>query len=325
LATGPDADQFRELYELYVRPNYPETDDYVNFVLNVHQKGADEFGYFTKKKTIWTLSETNKSIGYTVVTEKRGGCIKFGPTVIVPDRRGDGYGTAFRLLVEKQYPQARKAYNTLPDDNLAALKYVLKAGYQIEAHLREQYRVGAGELVVGKLLDSPTTPPLLPNRPMIRGRVYVTSGRDLDQATLQQATTDLLSDYYSALDPGFVSGLIKGMQGPFSLSRKSKQVFLAIRADHPVGLLIVTPKRGGAVKCAPLIVRGDDEESFRLLLDAADQAFPDRPNRRFYLQLPLYSPVLIALARTLGYEIEGVLREPYRRGVDLLALGRSRN
>jgi predicted transcriptional regulator len=323
LADKSEEELFAELYKLYVVANYPDSEDYVDFVVRIHRSDHDRFGYFTKRKTIWTLAKEGKPIGFTVVTEKRGGSIKFGPTVIVPVERGRGVGTAFRLMVEKQYPEARKSYNTLPDDNLAALRYVIRAGYRVEAHLSEQYRRRSGELVVGKMLNPPSAFPRLMIGEVIGGDLSIVDGRDLAPDVFDRCVTNLLRHYYSEVDSGFVTGLINAMAGQGSLATKYKRVFFAMRGNTAAGIAIVTPKRGGALKCSPLMTSGEDRECMRSLLDAVEKPFADRGIRKIYIHVPLLAAWMLDTALSLGFIPEGILREPYHPGIDVIALGRT--
>lgn len=323
LVREADIAMFRENFVLHVLPNYPESEDYPDFVTNIHFEGEDVFGYFTKAKKVWVFKRGDAVVGFTVVSEKRGGSIKFGPTIILPEWRGRGYGAPFRLLAEQQYPHARKCYNTLPDNNLAALRYVLRAGYQIEAHLMEQYRRGSGEIVVGKLLVPQSAAPDLPPEPITRsGRLNIRDATSIKAGELTPLLQELLGDYYDEVNEGYVQGLVKAMTSSFSLSHKSKRMFLAQRGDHPVGVVIATPKRGGALKCSPLVVKGDDDECLVALLDSCARAFPERPFHKMYCHLPLLSLSLIRAAKRQGFCVEGVLREPYKTGIDMIALGR---
>jgi predicted transcriptional regulator len=315
--------RFRELYDLYVKPNYPDSGDYVDFVIRIHSKGSDPFGYFTKKKTVWTLFRGSEILGFTVATEKRGGSVKFGPTILAPEFRGQRIGSEFRLLVEKEYPKARKFYNTLPDDNLAALRYVLRADYYVEAHLRRQYKSDRGELVVGKLLKPAASITAAPVWSLPVGELIIQDAREISRSQLEIIIVELLSRFYDEVDSSYVKGVLAAMAGPFSLSRKTKRVFIAKRGGSASGIIIATPKRGGALKCSPLVVRGDDVESLRELLHAACQAFPERGFHKVYCHLPLMASQLIGAAVKLGLKPEGLLKEPYKRGVDLIALGRA--
>jgi predicted transcriptional regulator/RimJ/RimL family protein N-acetyltransferase len=323
LASREEESRFRELYDLYVKPNYPDSGDYVDFVIRIHSKGSDPFGYFTKRKTIWTLFRNEAVLGFTVATEKRGGSVKFGPTILSPEFRGQRIGSEFRLLVEKEYPNARKFYNTLPDDNLAALRYVLRADYYVEAHLRRQYRSDRGELVVGKLLKPAASMTAAPIWSLPVGESVIQDAREISRPQLEITIVELLSHFYDEVDSSYVKGILAAMEGPFSLSKKTKRVFVAKHGGIASGIIIATPKRGGALKCSPLVIRGEDVGSLQQLLDAAFQAFPERRFHKVYCHLPLMASRLIRTAVELGFKHEGLLKEPYKRGVDLMVLGRA--
>lgn len=317
---------FKNLYDRHVKPSYPESEDYAETVLASHFGAIDPYGYFTKKKTVWCFFTEDQSqpVGFTVVTEKRGGSIKFGPSVIDPVLRGLGLGSAFRLLVEKEYPHARKAYNTLPDDSPAALSYVLKAGYQIEAHLASQYRSDRGEIVVGKFLQIPkrTVQHFSLTRELLQGPLTIKSGVDVEAQSLQDILEDTLSYAYEEIDANFAAAVQRAACSPqLNLSKKSKRVFVAYRASTPVGVLIVTPKRGHALKCT-LALKALDSEAFSALLRQALCAFPERELRKFYMHVPDFDTWMLAEAKADGFSPEGILRQPYKVGVDMVVLGK---
>jgi hypothetical protein len=238
--------------------------------------------------------------------------------------------TAFRLLVEDRYPRSRKAYNTLPDDNMAALAYVLSAGYRVEAHLAGQYREKRGELVVGKLLrSSPANAGVLsridrtPSYHERQGSVVIRDGNDLAPEVRERAVCDLLAGAYDEIDAAFVRAIeMASRASRVDLSKKSKRFFVALRGGEPVGLVVATPKRGHALKCSPLALVGQDPEAFQDLLQHAYSAFWARQWRKAYLHVPYDAVWLQSAARAQGFVVEGLLREPYKPGVDMVVLGR---
>ncbi|MDR2652368.1 MAG: hypothetical protein LBC68_08670 [Prevotellaceae bacterium] len=125
-------------------------------IIEKHKLGVDNNGYFTKKKTIWKgLDESNNIVAFTVVSEKRGGSIKFGPTIVDKTKIRQGIGSNFRLLVENYYQNLgyRKAYSTTNIKNYPAIYYILKIGYKIELHLQKHYSKYSDELVLSKMLN----------------------------------------------------------------------------------------------------------------------------------------------------------------------------
>lgn len=319
-----EANLFTSLYERYVRPHYPDSEDYAAFVLKSHKAGIDEIGYLTKRKIIWILWRHGNPVGFTVVTEKRGGSIKFGPSALVPAARGEKLGTALRLLVEAKYPLARKAYNTLPDYNTPALRYVLRAGYQIEAHLQDQYRPASGEYVVGKLLRRPVfalSGDLADQ--CTKGRLRICSGSQFSCSELALLVATLLEGHYKEIDTTFSRSLLSAMQRESkTFSAKYKKLFIAIRGVQPVGIVIATPKRGGALKCSPLVVRGIDSLCMQALIEKASGAFPEHALRKLYFHIPVQCQWMITTALRMEFIQEGILREPYIEGTDMAVFGR---
>lgn len=328
LAATGDSRLFKSLYNDYVKPHYAESEDYAEFVTSSHFASEDYFGYFTKRKTIWSFYKEplNHPIGFTVVTEKRGGSIKFGPSVLQRAYRGLGLGSDFRILVEGCYPYARKAYNTLPDTNLAALSYVLKAGYKVEAHLLDQYREGQGEFVVGKLFHEDVKSGSDRNFPRqdVTGILSVQRAGQIPLEKLHRIVSTLLSGSYDEIDEGFVNGILRACAGEsVMLSHKTKQLFIATRSGTPIGLIVATPKRGGALKCSPIALRSRDSEAFVSLLHHAVNAFPQRHVRKLYMHVPDVDCWMLQQTKAYGFEAEGILRQPYREGVDMTVLGKT--
>lgn len=313
---------FANLYNKFVKPHYLDSEDYASFVLSIHNQRRDRLGYLSKAKTIWSLLHNREPLGFTVVTEKRGGSIKFGPTVLRPTAQGQQMGTAFRILVEQRYPNARKAYNTLPDYNWAALRYVLQAGYRVEAHLRDQYRVGTGEFVVGKVLRPTTYSIKSDYSGYVDGCIVIRDSSFLPPSVICSLAEKFLAKQYDEIDSNFVESLLLATQAPPQFSSKFKKVLVALRGGEPIGLIIATPKRGGALKCSPLAVQAEDVDSMRRLLASAVESFPDKALRKVYLHIPLSSHWMVDTALSLGFLVEGVLREPYREGLDFAVLGR---
>lgn len=319
---------FKLLYNKDIKPSYPESDDYPEFVLESHLASYDPFGYLTKKKTIWGFYIENQvtPVGFTVVTEKRGGSIKFGPSALSHEHRGLGLATQFRLLVENEYPNARKAYNTLPDNNLAALSYVLKAGYKVEAHLAKQYHEQNGEFVVGKLLKNPLikyNPITLVRDKKIDQPLIIKDWEEEPDKNIEKIVAEFLVYAYEEINTEFIEGIKVASNNSYvELSKKSKKLFLAKRGEEFIGMIIVTPKRGGSLKCSPLALKNDDSEALEKLISTAIEAFPGRSSRKLYLHITDFDTWLLQEIKRLGFIQEGVLREPYKTGVNMFVMGK---
>jgi hypothetical protein len=321
LGSEAEGELFCRIYNDHVKPFYPECDDYATCVLRVYRQGWDDKGYFTRQKLIWTLKVGATAVGFSVVTAKRGGSFKFGPTAILPGHRGRHLGVKFRHLIEAQYPSARKFYATIPDDNIPALRYLIAAGYTIEAHLQAQYRRTQGEIVFGKLLDS-SYPPEIPAQSAPTGDLKIVDGAKLPGQTLSAIVRSLLASSYDEIDEGYIQGLINTISIPINLGEKAKRVAVAFRRELPVGFGIFTPKRGGSLKASPFALCGPDAVGFAALVHWGVNSFPGRTHQKVYMHLPCVVPYLINHAKRLGFGVEGILREPYKPGIDLMVLAR---
>jgi hypothetical protein len=293
--------------------------EFAESIVESHEKGEDPHGLLTLRKTIHVFVSSGTRIGFSVGTEKRGGSVKFGPTVIEQGFQGHGFALQGRRLLEEHYKAKgfRKAYSTIPDSHQEALTYLLKAGYRVEAHLKAHYSRDHGEFVVGKRLgrrgiDTGTVPAMS----IIRERVIVSqsvpSGSDLEAFIASQ-----LSQHYDGLDDGFITELSQARQEAPQEAKPRITLFAKAGADL-VGLCVVSGKRGGAVKIAP-VAGLEDPKVVGSLFDASEE-FSRRQfdARKLYTVVPVDRKVYATELEKRGFEIEGLLIEPYRPGVDML-------
>ncbi|OLD76524.1 MAG: hypothetical protein AUI33_04845, partial [Ignavibacteria bacterium 13_1_40CM_2_61_4] len=173
--------------------------------------GGEQHGLLTIRKTIHVFERSGERIGYTVATEKRGGSVKFGPTVIDLPSQGHGFAVSGRARLEESYKARgfRKAYSTIPDTHHEALIYLLKAGYHVEAHLRSHYSRDHGEFVVGKRLlrgtgIGPTTPSETGPRAPVSFRASPPPAESLWHFVRLH-----LSPFYDGLDTDFVASVLE--------------------------------------------------------------------------------------------------------------------
>src|SRR5574341_353365 len=139
------------------------TPDFARHALAANVTGHDPFGFLTRKKEVLAI-EAGKAglIGFTTLTFKITGCAKSGPTILLPDFRGQGFGARARDAIERycRSKRARKIYCTCPDNDVIVVRYLLRAGYRVEGHLINHYSRKNGEFVFGKMLTKPAKPKL---------------------------------------------------------------------------------------------------------------------------------------------------------------------
>jgi hypothetical protein len=150
-----DRSTFIELVSTEIGNRYPETGEiYAKELLAAASGKMDSFGRSSSGKSIVACYKGFCLLGFTVVTEKVNRTIKFGPSIVLPSARGRNIAVLLRIICENIYASKGyiKAYSTCQASNTPARSYVTRAGYSVEAVLRDHYAVGSTELVFGKLL-----------------------------------------------------------------------------------------------------------------------------------------------------------------------------
>lgn len=326
-----EGERFCELVLRYIPQGYDQIDEnFPQHILLSYFKGYDPFGYFTLRKTIWVLEYEGKMSGFVVATEKRGGSVKFGPTIIEPAYQGRGFGLKLWQEVEEHYAALgkRKVYGTWPAKRIDVLRFATKAGWKLEALLREHYRPKQDEYVSGKMLQ-PSQPFGQPSFRQPPARSQWEGEVSLLKPNQEKAVADFLLSYlplyYDDIDAVFVRSVIAAHkrfgQG---LHLKGKRVFVATQKDRTIGgIAIATPKRGGSVKVGPLVLSPyiDIVKVVQKFIATIKRYFFQMKIRKLYTITPIYESQVIWTFRSLGFEPEGLLREPYKAGVDMVVLG----
>jgi predicted transcriptional regulator/RimJ/RimL family protein N-acetyltransferase len=319
---------FERLCRYHIAPSYDEIDaTFAESIWASHMKGADPVGYFTKSKTVHRLEMGPERliIGYTVTTHKRGGSVKFGPTFLLEDYRGQGFGPRVRRQMDDDLRRSgsRKSYCTIPSTNKAALGYLLKADYRIEAHLKAHYSEDHDELVLGKVL----TPTASVSLREMRAR-YSSTPRMREENPSANEIWSLLGNTmrhdYGGIDRSFAESIhlaaLRYKQGDYS--SKAKRVFTLRDGGKLRGLAVCTPKRGGSVKIAPFICPFG-ESSGALFMDFIAGKLKEIPGmRKLYVLLPLRDLAMQGALRSRGFTPEGTLVEPYKAGSDIRIMSR---
>lgn len=162
---------FIELVTREIGSRYPESgeENTLDLLDAVRRRKTARFGGSTISKVILGLYGTSGAmLGFTVATFKANQTVKFGPTVIVPKYRDHGIASRIRIAAEDVALKAGAflAYSTCNASNVAARRYVMRAGYQLVAKLAVHCVDREDELVFAKRLapssvTGVTTPAIL--------------------------------------------------------------------------------------------------------------------------------------------------------------------
>lgn len=321
-------DHFRELFQgSGVPEDYDDIDkSFLEHILKTHKQQNDPYGYFTDKKVIYTFLKDDEPVGYTVTTWKIGNSVKYGPTILGEEHRGQGLGPRFRQMVDEELKKegVRKAYSTIPDDKIPAYKYLRKSGYQVEAHMKQQYSEEHSELVFGKLLHGGSPGELdNPDRKEAGELEFAVGSSDIEE--LSKFVVESMAPWYENIGKSFVASVVEAEDRDLEddLSKKGKRIYVGHSRGTPKSAVIASKKRGGGVKISPFLtdVLGSEVEKFLGFVEEdLEEELEDA--RKLYTHVPLLDADLVELFRTAGYQPEGLLREPYKDGIDMVFLGK---
>jgi len=326
-----DEEDFKKLTTYYISLWYDDIDNsFAENILKTHQLGYDPAGYFTKKKIIWGGYLDHKLIGFLVATEKRGGSVKLAPGIIKPEYQKTGYGTQLWKNVESYYKenQYRKLYNTGPICRKELLNWVTSLGLELEGQLKEHYRIGQDDYVVGKIINTSTNIKLPPtNNEFSKIKINYTI-RDLhlnDQPAIEKFLLNNMTQYYDEIDRNFIISIFNATQRfEETFKQKGKKVLVVEHNNMIIGICVATPKRGKSVKIVPLIIdkKFMTQDMTKDLIKQLEGFFKKLNYRKFYSILPIQEIDIMNLLKSEGYKTEGLIKEPYKPGIDNIILGK---
>lgn len=314
LLDANDLVDFQKLYIEHVVNNYPFSSSITaQQYIDNHLIGEDPNGLFTKRRVIWKCSIKDNVLGFCLATEKRGGSVKFGPTIIKPELRKKGWGTKFRLGLEEKYRNSgfRKSYCTVGLNNSDTISYLLKIGYRIEVHFKDHFRMGYDELVLGKYLNKNHSP---------IQTTYEHPFSQINDLPFKRKFFNVVSNYCTEYDHHMFETFSHSISDEMSkdeiiFSKKRRKIFFTKESDN---FLVAIPKRGHCVKLFPFMNTNETIQYNDLLFQAMN-FFTQLDFHKFYVLLE-NNETLINYYRNLDFTIEGFISEPYKSNGDLLAL-----
>jgi GNAT superfamily N-acetyltransferase len=322
-------DEFVDLVSKFIRRDYDDIDDsFAQSIIQSHQSEEDPFDFFTKKKVIWSLERHGSLVGFTVATEKRGGSVKLGPVIVEPEFQRKRYGTFLWHELESYYSRRgiRKLFATWPSFRWDFTQFAMNLGWTVEAKLREQYRENQDEYVGSRLLIRSRPSTIEEERWSGQSRCYIVRHyRDSDYLSLQKLMLEVMCESYDEIDSHFVASVVdadKRFNGSFEL--KGKKILLVETDGELASCSICSPKRGGSVKISPFIVnsRLANEAMVCDLLSQIEAFFGRLGYRKLYATIPSAYTSLSNLLLKSKFLNEGLLREPYKPGVNNIFFGK---
>jgi hypothetical protein len=216
----------------------------------------------------------------------------------------------------------RKVYCTAPTTKPAAVSYLLKTGYRIEAHLSRQYHHAHDELVFGTELQAGSVPQAIPSRPILIGPEITKVGAENAAEAAAFLQREFEASYFR-VTPAWVARQIAIAQKPGKQGLKPRFVFAATGVCL-VALCICILKRGGAAKLILLSGTSHVGTLTSLITAVSKEArrLTNGATKRTYTHVPVMDGDLLSAFLSMGYRPEGVIRQPFRRSVDVVALAK---
>lgn len=314
ILSDSDLALFLSLFESEINARYPFSSRMTALAFKEsHLTMRESFGYFSLAKKIWKGIDSNgHALGFTVATEKRGGSVKFGPTLILSGKRNLGIGSQLRRLVEDIYQANgfRKAYSTTNLSNRAGLMYLLKIGYKVELHLQNHFEIGKDELVLSRFLKSSQPKPIS----------QTTTSSDSMPADLtfeeRRMWSDIENDF--DIDATYVNSIRNNLREELCFTEGAFKNKLGKLFVSPCRncIALAIPKRGGCVKLFPIVLSGSSNVDTGLITDVC--RYSGSAIHKLYTLVPARRTGKIRMLKAIGFFAEGLIREPYKRGVDVI-------
>lgn len=297
------------------------TSEYANQALKIHSEGKDKVGFLTVQKLVLSIYNESKTlIGFTVLTFKRGGSVKSGPTVFFEGFRNQGYGQLLRTSLHSYLlkRKVRKIYCTATVVNRDVVNYLLAAGYKVECQLTRQYGI-FDELILGKILI-PSRPSRLKNiatecRKKLESSKLISTGtpKKSDKGPLIAFIQRTFSKDFTKISKKVASSFVEDSfrNSDLAYEQKPKTILIGKLKNELIAACICLPKRGGSFKAVLLSDMDLPSLVFKELIFAVESIATKQRRSKIYYTVPEYRFDHIQNLRELKYSFEGVLIEPY--------------
>lgn len=311
------------------------TTSFAENLIRIDKNGFDEYGFFSLGKDIWVVFDKEESclLGYEVITRKRGGCIKIGPTYIKPFARGKGYAvqTIRELITVYRELGARKVYVTAPLGNQYTLSLDFQhLAFKLEIILHKHYSDKGSERVCGKFIAERTVDtPLIPRVHYGSRKFKSVLINDFGNYSSEEFSRFIVRNMafdYDDIDETFVDGLYNGVNIGLNTNyeKKGKLLVNSFSDSSLESVAVITLKRGGVMKVNPFIIKDDFLcfENIERILEEIEKKAIEYRRRKITFLISVRDIIVANILCCNQYICEGVIREPYKIGIDMIVLSR---
>ena len=329
-------DLFIETITSIIAPKYDEINRcFAERLVEIDLKGYDEYGYFTLGKEIWTIfkRDDNSLVGFEVITRKRGGSIKLGPTYIKPEHRGNRFSKEVIETLCNEYVSygARKVYVTAPLEHIpTAILDFEHLKFKLEAVLNSHYSETSSERVCGKVIKESFEE----EAPVLRisiGKEKVENIQynfsSISFGKLKDFIFEYMSINFGDIDDVFVRSIWNNVATENikkEYEKKEKDIFLSEKNSKINALVVACSKRGGNYKISPFLIANDflNEENIQMLVENIEERAWKIKRRKITFFIPIDEVIISNVLSRRNYYSEGILREPYKMNKDFIVFSK---
>lgn len=313
-----------------IKNDYEEIDqNFAKRLIEIDKMGFDEYGFFTLGKDIWLAFYDDIPIGFEVITRKRGGSIKLGPTYISSKYRGKGFATEMIDRICKKYVKngIRKVYVTAPISNYStAILDYSKLNLKLEAILCKNYSKSSSERVCGKVFTNRNNDDKLVIRvnqgTKLLTKIFKNELMKINFKTLNDFVCKNMQNYFNDIDITFTKTIIDASNEKNKLiyEHKGKDSFAVLDSDKIECLIVATPKRGGNYKVSPFLISDDylNETNIIKIVKELENSANLLNRRKISIFIPVGEIVIANVLSLQQYFCEGILKEPYKENCDVI-------
>ncbi|MFB6225196.1 MAG: hypothetical protein ABEI13_01945 [Candidatus Paceibacteria bacterium] len=140
----------------------------------------------------------------------------------------------------------------------------------------------------------------------------------------EEFVIDSMNYWCTEIDKSFVQSVQEAEYRHLNkdLSKKGKRVYIGHKSEKIRSIVIASKKRGGSIEISPFLTNsmGSSIDQF---LDFVEKDLSEVFEfRKLYTFVPRLDHELLEFFLQNGYNPEGLLREPYRKGINMVFLGK---
>jgi len=326
--TRHSSKDFIEMCNASIGINYNQINDSFGRGMIEANKLGEPYGLYSKDFELWVGEEDSQMFGFVSLVKKRGDSSKIKALIVNPSIRGKGVGSQLYEFAMQQLEEsgARKAYGTDAFIDYPTIKYdLLKGGFEVEGSLREPYKEGVPEIIIGRMFQRGTPAQTItpPKKTKNKGLdIKVSEFQRENFSEVKKIVFDMMPRYYGDINDDFVNRMVSAherfTEQGLEYSIKPRVMHVAEIDGQIVGVGLFAPKRGGSAKLSPFLV-APQFQSWGVgsaLIENIETHARELNVRRLYHHFPSCSIMTQLFLTKHGYLPEARIREPYSPGVD---------